>query len=818
MRLLITLPWGQRLGGAEAMLQTVLDGAHETGHELELVFFEPGPWPTELSDAGFRVEVIAAGRLRRADRWAAAVTQLAGILRRRQPDLILNWSAKTQLYGSPAAVLAGMADRVLWWQHGIPARHWLDRCATALPAVAVGCSSSASARAQSRLSPQRPTFVVPPGTRSPGMDSGGMGFDGAVSDGATSARTDSVDTRSPHASSNGGRSPHASSDGARSPDTNSQRASLELPPGVPVVGLVGRLEPWKGQDRLLSAHAILRERGHTLHTVLVGGDAYDISPQYARSLPPLVDRLGLQDAVTMTGQVPDAGPYIDQLDVLVSASDGEPFGIVILEGMARGVAVLAVDSGGPAELIEHGRTGLLARSSEPSALADALESLLVSPALRRTLGEAGRELYAREFTDVAMSKRFFHHLEALLEDRHATVEARVPPDVTIVAHDLGSVGGMERQMAELVTGLRRLGHEVTVIARTCELPAGAGIAFHRVRGPSRPFLLAYPWFMVAGSLAVRRHRHGVVQATGAIVLNRVDSIAIHCCHQAYRAMPGRPTRLFRWYGKAVGVLKRATERLCFRANSTASFICVSDGVAEEIRVHYPAAADRVVTIHNGVDTEAFAPRPRGPEALALRAELGIPGERLVVAFVGGDWEHKGLRWAIEALAQAPDWDLVVAGRGHAPRYQEMADVLGVGARVHWLGVVQDIQIVYELADAFVLPSSYETFSLVTFEAAASGLPILATPVNGVRELIQDSHNGFLIAAEPREIAECLGQLAADPALRTRLGRAARQSALEFGWEEMVTKHHELYEELADRGAKAGDAAGGAGRSDPLPPE
>src|SRR5580693_5187628 len=55
MRVLITLPWGQRLGGAEAMLQTVLDGASENEHELELVFFESGPWPAELSKAGFRV-------------------------------------------------------------------------------------------------------------------------------------------------------------------------------------------------------------------------------------------------------------------------------------------------------------------------------------------------------------------------------------------------------------------------------------------------------------------------------------------------------------------------------------------------------------------------------------------------------------------------------------------------------------------------------------------------------------------------------------------------------------------------------------------
>ena len=96
----------------------------------------------------------------------------------------------------------------------------------------------------------------------------------------------------------------------------------------------------------------------------------------------------------------------------------------------------------------------------------------------------------------------------------------------------------------------------------------------------------------------------------------------------------------------------------------------------------------------------------------------------------------------------------------------------------------------------MLPSSYETFSLVTFEAAASGLPVLATAVSGVRELIRDGQNGFLITQEPRLIAERLGRLAADPELRTRLGRAARRSVLDFSWEQMVTKHHELYERLA----------------------
>jgi glycosyltransferase involved in cell wall biosynthesis len=819
MRILITMPWGHRLGGAEAMLQTVLDGAQASGHELELVFFQGGPWPAELQEAGFRVEVLEAGRLRDLHRWGATVGRLARIFHRRQPDLILNWSAKTQLYGAPAAVLAGMSDRVVWWQHAIQARHWIDRCATALPAIAIGCSSETVARAQAQLWPKRPTFVVAPGTRPPGGGSCADEGDRFASNGHT-----------PTVTSASGEDSRAMREHVCPP--GGVPAPLDLPADVPIVGLVGRLEPWKGQDRMLSAQALLRERGHRIHTVMVGGDAYDISPEYARSLPGLVERLGLAEDVTMTGQVPDAGPYIERMDILVNASDREPFGIVLLEGMARGVPVVAVDSGGPAELVEHGRTGVLSRSGDPEALADALEPLLTSLALRHALGEAGRKRYAEEFTDAVMRERFFERLQSLVERRRNTGDAsmragatmpRACP-VTIVAHDIGPVGGMERQLAELALGLRRAGHEVQAIARTCELPADAGVVFHRVRGPSRPFVVAYPWFALVGSLLVWRHRRGVVQATGAIVLNRVDAISVHCCHQVHRASPNRPLPLLRWYVRAVGLIARVCERLCFRANRAATFVCVSDGVAAEMREHFPELSDRVVAIHNGVDTGTFSPGTRASEARALRTRLGLapgrsmvegetagvapgrigvecetvesPPERLVLAFVGGDWGHKGLRTVIEALAHAPEWDLVVAGRGHVAPYQQLADSRGVGEAVHWLGVVSDMPVVYELADAFVLASGYETFSLVTFEAAASGLPIVATPVNGVRELIKDGRNGYLVAPDPDAIAERLRRLATDPALRERLGAAARRSALAFSWEEMVVKHESLYERLA----------------------
>ena len=165
--------------------------------------------------------------------------------------------------------------------------------------------------------------------------------------------------------------------------------------------------------------------------------------------------------------------------------------------------------------------------------------------------------------------------------------------------------------------------------------------------------------------------------------------------------------------------------------------------------------------------------------------------------MGSEWERKGLVPAIQALASSADWTLVVAGGGEQARYQELADSLQVGHAIRWLGVTHDVQLVYELADAFLLPSSYEAFSIATLEAAACGLPMLVTPVNGARELIEDGRNGFLITPDAQEIATRLNMLAADPALRTRLGEAARSSSLGFGRERMVDRHEDLYRRLAD---------------------
>jgi glycosyltransferase involved in cell wall biosynthesis len=384
--------------------------------------------------------------------------------------------------------------------------------------------------------------------------------------------------------------------------------------------------------------------------------------------------------------------------------------------------------------------------------------------------------------------------------QEATVSA--PCEVTLVAHHIGPVGGMERILTELAMGLRERGHPVTVIAYACELPDGSGVDFHRVRGPSRPFVLSYPWFMIAGSMLLHRRRRGVVQATGAIVLNRVDFIEIQYCQQVGPATPSRSSWLFRINASVAGLLGRIAERVCFRLNRPWRFVCASDGVGDEIRQYFPQLAERVVTVHNGVDVDVFTPVSASQEGVPPWA-VDIAEGRLLAIFVGSEWERKGLDPVIRALALTEGWDLAVVGNGDRARYQALAREMGVAEMVHWHGVSRDVAPLYRRADAFVFPTAYEAFPLVALEAAASGLPILATAVNGVRELVQDGMNGFLITREPQAIAARLTQLGADPELRARLGIAARRSALEYSWETTVARHDELLSSLNAAASPAG---------------
>lgn len=372
-------------------------------------------------------------------------------------------------------------------------------------------------------------------------------------------------------------------------------------------------------------------------------------------------------------------------------------------------------------------------------------------------------------------------------------------DVVLVAHDVGGLGGMERQTARLVNGLLEDGWAVTVIARTCTLGPRAGLRFVRVTVPRRPFTLAYLAFAIVATMYAARRGDALLHTTGAIVANRTDVASVHYCHRAARVALGKPraTRASLMYrvNAAISVrLATAGESWCYRPQRTKVLCAVSRGVARELGTHFPSMVRAVRTVPNGVDISEFKP---GLEARRqMRASLGIGEGASLALFVGGDWERKGLRHAVAALMFAPTWHLAVAGDGDRRALSAVAAARGTEGRLHLLGQVRDMPRVYASADAFVFPTAYEAFPLAILEAAASGVPLLVTRVSGAEDLLVDGVNGRFISPDANDIARRLNELACDLRSARQMSEEARMAAARFTWKATVEGYLAVYSELA----------------------
>jgi len=224
-------------------------------------------------------------------------------------------------------------------------------------------------------------------------------------------------------------------------------------------------------------------------------------------------------------------------------------------------------------------------------------------------------------------------------------------------------------------------------------------------------------------------------------------------------------------------------------------ISVSEGVKREILENYQVPEEKIEVIPNGVDLEEFKPDVEKREK--IRMKYGVDENDVVLMFSGYEFKRKGLRYIIEALPGVKEnVRLMVVGRDNPRRYQELASKLGVHDRIVFTGFVPEIADYYTASDIFVFPTAYEAFSLATLEAVASGLPILATKVNGTEELIEDGYNGFFIKKDPKDIAEKVNLLVEDENLRKQMGKNARKTAEKYSWDEIAKRTLKVYEGVA----------------------
>jgi glycosyltransferase involved in cell wall biosynthesis len=174
-------------------------------------------------------------------------------------------------------------------------------------------------------------------------------------------------------------------------DAGAVRADLGVPAGVPLVGMVGRVSPWKGQHVFVDALAQLSQVCPHVHGSVVGLAEEADGPGYADQVRKQAAALGLERRFHMAGYREDVPRVLGALDVVVHCSvKPEPFGRVIIEGMAAGKPVVASKAGGAAEIITDGVDGLLMPPGDAGALAAVLARLLADPDERARLGAAGR--------------------------------------------------------------------------------------------------------------------------------------------------------------------------------------------------------------------------------------------------------------------------------------------------------------------------------------------------------------------------------------------------------------------------------------------
>jgi glycosyltransferase involved in cell wall biosynthesis len=367
----------------------------------------------------------------------------------------------------------------------------------------------------------------------------------------------------------------------------------------------------------------------------------------------------------------------------------------------------------------------------------------------------------------------------------------------MVAHRIEATGGQEEVHRRLVHELLERNYRLVLVTGRCDLDTSPELQIVHVEGPTRPASLRFPTFYYGSARAVGRYGRGLIHTSGAVAPIFMDVATMHFCHAYYQseialARSSRATLAHRMNELAFSAMALAAERRTLRPGRVCQLVAVSEGLAREARRCYPQIAPSVRVIPNGVDTDRSAAGVKG--RTASRAELGMSDHTLVALFVGGDWERKGLQVAIEALTHAPDWTLLIAGRGDTRRLLMRSSELGVRERVIYLGFRSDIERWYAASDVFVLPTAYETWSLAAYEAAATGLPIVAPPVHGIDHLLH-SGGGITVERSPAAVASALTRLVSRD-LRQTKGRRARALASEFTWSNVAAQYARLYDEIA----------------------
>jgi glycosyltransferase involved in cell wall biosynthesis len=356
------------------------------------------------------------------------------------------------------------------------------------------------------------------------------------------------------------------------------------------------------------------------------------------------------------------------------------------------------------------------------------------------------------------------------------------------------VGGAEKLLVDTASGLRRRGHDASVVSLK---PIGClgeelrtlGFEVHSLSMPER---VTPAGFAIGSARLTQLLRNTPCDIVHSMLprANAMSRIANRMARRVPHVTAEHSLDLQR--ARWVTVANRATLRW------TDAVVAVSPAVRTRLMARDKIPSEKLLTIMNGIDVAAAD----AVSASDLRGELGLGNGDPIVCSVGRLHPVKGYGYLLRAIALArrdiPHVRLVLVGDGpEAARLRHEARVLGVEDRVHLLGYRRDPVAVIKACHVFALPSLEEGMPLAALEAMAAARPVVGSAVGGLEQVVQSGTTGILVpVADERALARALTSLVLDPELRQRYGMNGRRAVERlFSLEHTLNETETLYRTL-----------------------
>ncbi len=370
--------------------------------------------------------------------------------------------------------------------------------------------------------------------------------------------------------------------------------------------------------------------------------------------------------------------------------------------------------------------------------------------------------------------------------------------IAYLTQHVDAVTGIGRVVRALASRMAARGNEVHGVSQSCD---DTSLRWHKVASSHLTdgldkLLYRIHEPLVSGRLhADIRHSMGVGRAA--------EIVSAQSCHKAGMELtaPGKGSRIHRRNWGLFDRLSLEDERRLITADSTRRIIAVSRLVRDQLLEYYPIPPEKITVIPNGIDTAIYSATAQGSGQDDLRKAMGIDRERYVLLFVGNEFERKGVQTIVEALSSLRDLPIMalLAGGDDSRPYQILADRLGVGSRVRFVGRVQRVEHLFSVADLFVFPTWYEPFGMVIAEAMAAGLPVITYRHAGAVEDMVDGRDALMLddPRSPRELAVGIRKVVEDRDLASKLSRHGREAVKGLNWDVIADRFTEAYESVLD---------------------